>query len=41
MHKLGLDAQWIQLAMETVHIASYSILINGRPLITIHFPFMC
>lgn len=41
MHKLGLDAQWIQLAMETIRTASYSILINGRPLITIHFPFMC
>ena len=41
MHKLGLDAQWIQLAVETVRTASYSILINGLPLITIHFLFMC
>ena len=32
MQKLGLDAQWIQLAIETVRIASYSILINGNPL---------
>ena len=31
MHKLGLDAQWIQLAMETIRTASYSILINGEP----------
>ena len=31
MHKLGLDAQWIQLAMETIRTASYSILINREP----------
>ncbi|XP_023906329.1 uncharacterized protein LOC112018051 [Quercus suber] len=30
MLKIGLLEQWVNLAMETVHIASYSILINGE-----------
>ena len=29
--KLGIDGRWVQLAMETIHTASYSILINGEP----------
>ena len=31
MLKLGIDAQWVQLAMETVTTTSYSMLINGEP----------
>ena len=31
MLKLGLDHRWVNLAMETVTTASYSILINGEP----------
>ena len=31
MLKLGIDARWVCLAMETVIIASYSVLINGEP----------
>ena len=30
MLKLGFDEQWVHLAMETVHIATYSVLINGE-----------
>ena len=29
--KLGIDDRWVRLAMETVCIASYSVLINGEP----------
>ena len=31
MLKLGLHPKWVDLAMETVTIASYSVLINGEP----------
>ena len=31
MQKLGFDEKWVQLAMEMVCTASYSILINGEP----------
>ena len=31
MMKIGLPEQWVNLAMETVRTASYSILINGEP----------
>ena len=31
MHKLGFDRRWVQLAMETVTMASYSVFINGEP----------
>ena len=31
MLKLGFDGRWIHLAMEIVHIAIYSVLINGEP----------
>ena len=31
MLKLGIDARWVKLAMETVCTASYSVLINGEP----------
>ena len=31
MLKLGIDGRWVRLAMETIHTASYSILINGEP----------
>ena len=31
MLKLGLDSKWVQVAMETVCTASYSVLINGEP----------
>lgn len=31
MLKLGIDDQWVRLAMETVHTASHSVLINGEP----------
>ncbi|XP_030940118.1 uncharacterized protein LOC115965051 [Quercus lobata] len=31
MMKIGLPEQWVNLAMETIRTASYSILINGEP----------
>ena len=31
MLKLGFDQHWVQLAMETVCTASYSLFINGEP----------
>ena len=31
MLKLGFDDRWVHLAMETVHTAMYSVLINGEP----------
>ena len=31
MLNLGIDTQWVQLAMETVTTTSYSMLINGEP----------
>ena len=31
MLKIGLSDQWVDLAMETLRIASYSVLINGEP----------
>ena len=31
MLKLGIDDRWVHLAMETIHNASYSVLINGEP----------
>ena len=31
MHKLGFDRRWVQLAMETVTMASYSVFVNGEP----------
>ena len=31
MLKLGLSEQWVNLAMETVQSASYSMIINGEP----------
>ena len=31
MQKLGFDPGWVNLAMETVTTASYSVLINGEP----------
>ena len=31
MLKIGLLEQWVNLAMETVQIATYSILVNGEP----------
>jgi len=31
MLKLGFDVWWVQLVMETVCIASYSVLINEEP----------
>lgn len=31
MHKLGFDRRWVQLAMETVTMASYSVFINREP----------
>ena len=31
MLKLGFDPKWVQLAMETITTASYSVLINGEP----------
>ena len=30
MLKLGFDPKWVQLAIETITIASYSVLINGK-----------
>ena len=32
MLEIGLQNQWVHLAMETVCTASYSILINGKPI---------
>ena len=29
--KLGFDPKWVQLAMETITTALYSVLINGEP----------
>ena len=31
MLKLGFDDRWVHLAMETMHTATYSVLINGEP----------
>ena len=31
MLKIGLSDQWVELAMETVRTASYSVLNNGEP----------
>ena len=31
MQKLGFDQRWVQLAMETITTASYSVFINGEP----------
>ena len=31
MLKLGFDGRWVQLAMATVHTATYSVLINREP----------
>ena len=31
MLRLGFDERWVALAMETIHTASYSVLINGEP----------
>ena len=31
MLKVGLDSKWVQIAMETVCTASYSVLINEEP----------
>ena len=31
MQKLGFDPRWVNLAMDTVTTASYSVLINGEP----------
>ena len=31
MLKLGLDEKWVQLAMETICTATYSVLISGEP----------
>lgn len=31
MLRLGLDEQWVHVAIETVTIASYFVLINGEP----------
>ena len=31
MLRLGFDEQWVAFAMETIHTASYSVLINGEP----------
>ena len=31
MLKLGFDERWVQLAMATIHIATYSVLINREP----------
>ena len=31
MQKLGFDPRWVNLAMETVTTASYSVFINGEP----------
>jgi len=31
MLKLGLDEKWVQLSMETICTATYSVLINGEP----------
>ena len=31
MLKIGLPEQWVNLAMETIRVTSYSVLINGEP----------
>lgn len=31
MIRLGFDERWVTLAMETIHTASYSVLVNGEP----------
>ena len=31
MLRLGFDERWVALAMETIHTASYSVLINVEP----------
>ena len=31
MINMGFDPKWVQLAMKTITIASYSVLINGEP----------
>ena len=31
MQKLGFDPRWVNLAMETITTASYSVFINGEP----------
>ena len=31
MIRLGFDERWVTLAMETIHTASYLVLINGEP----------
>ena len=31
MRKLGFDQRWVQVAMKTITMASYSFLINGEP----------
>lgn len=31
MLKLGLDSRWVNMAMETITTASYSVLINREP----------
>lgn len=31
MLKLGIDAQWVQLAMETATTTTYSVIVNGEP----------
>ena len=31
MLRLGFDERWVALAIETIHTASYSVLINGEP----------
>ena len=31
MLKLGIDGSWVNLAMETVCVTSYSVLISGEP----------
>ena len=31
MQKIGLPDQWVNLAMETMHTASYLTIINGEP----------
>ena len=31
MLKIGLPVQWVDMAMETVQTATYSVLINGEP----------
>ena len=38
MIKIGLPEQWVNLAMETVKTATYSILINGNQRASSHQP---